>query len=132
MTQACIFLLTTLAILAPILPSRSKITPVDRPTAQVAPDLTDSANDQPTSDLLSVAVMPEFNSGGAPTDSSLGLTTFLKYWEMKGFIFMIVVENLKLDSPQQTVWFCFAPEGFRRPIANSVCPYPATKLEIGM
>ncbi|CAL1125477.1 unnamed protein product [Cladocopium goreaui] len=48
--------------------------------------------------------------------SAHGLTSFLKYWEMNDFLFMIVVENLKptVDAqPGSTPWFSLVPESWR-------------------
>jgi len=49
-------------------------------------------------------------------DPSRGLSTFLRYWEMNDFLFMIVVENLKPMAdvaPQDTAWFSIVPESWR-------------------
>lgn len=59
-------------------------------------------------------------ASAAPTvtrESSVhGLTSFLKYWEMNDFLFMIVVENLKPTAdapPGSTPWFSLVPESWR-------------------
>ncbi len=60
-------------------------------------------------------------SSPKPSDPSLGLTTFLRRWEMNDFLFLVVVENLKL-TPQTAqgppVWFSLVPESFRQQVIS--------------
>ena len=79
-------------------------------------------------------------------DPSQGIKTFLKYWEMNDFLFMVVVENLKpaSDFPaNQAVWFSILPDGTRElasdftvarmntkyfPISKREAPFILTRL----
>ena len=57
------------------------------------------------------------------TDPSLGVTTFLKHWEMNDFIFLILIENIKPQSgirPDRTAWFSILPESVRQTIVDFV------------
>lgn len=72
--------------------------------------------------------------GGAEADTragdpSLGLQTFLRRWEMNEFIFLLLIENLKVPGPDsepadasssgQTAWFSVVP-GSTREILNEL------------
>lgn len=46
-------------------------------------------------------------------DPSLGVTTFLRYWEINDLIFMVVVENIKPSVDKNQVWFSVMPNGPR-------------------
>ena len=67
------------------------------------------------------ASQPDFED-----DPSAGLTKFLKTWEMNDFIFMITVENLKVNpndevNPNQLpMWFSVVPPKGRRLIVDPV------------
>ena len=57
------------------------------------------------------------SSGIPDVESSEGLKTFLMYWEMNDFLFLIIVENLKpaRDFPTSSpVWFSVLPEAPRQ------------------
>ena len=73
---------------------------------------------QSKSDELRAAAAAKATDGtqvsAATTDPSDGVTTFLKYWEMNDFIFMIVVENLKVDAAEPPIWFSVAPQAPRQ------------------
>ncbi len=48
------------------------------------------------------------------SESDSGLAVFTKYWEMNDFLFLIGVENLKPDKPNQpTAWFVVVPHSLR-------------------
>ena len=52
----------------------------------------------------------------ASHDPSLGVTTFLRHWEMNDFIFLLLVENLNPEigvPPNQLAWFSVVPESVR-------------------
>lgn len=54
---------------------------------------------------------------------SLGLTTFLRHWEMNDFLFLLLVENLKPAahmSPGGVAWFSVVPEPFRQRVVEAV------------
>ena len=88
-----VFVTATLLLLLPILPSGGKT----------------------KSDAIRAAAATQITGGTqAPkqtveTDPSEGLTTFLKYWEMNDFIYMIVVENLRVEPAEPPIWFSVAP-----------------------
>ena len=73
---------------------------------------------QSKSDEVRAAAAAQASGGAqvstAATDPSDGVTTFLKYWEMNDFIFMIVVENLKVDAADPAIWFSVAPQALRQ------------------
>ena len=104
------FAIATLLLLLPILPSGAT----------------------KKSDAIRASAAAKVNGGAqaseaiADTDPSAGLTKFLKYWEMNDFIFMVVVENLKLEAGEPPIWFSFAPQAFRQRIVEPV----ATALDI--
>lgn len=47
------------------------------------------------------------------SDSSQGLQTFLRSWEMNDFLFLIVVENVKPPSDAPPAWFAIVPGDVR-------------------
>ncbi len=134
-----VFFLATFLLLRPILPTPSKSV------------VTISANQSDPSGILRPAgtdAIESFQSTGQTPDQlgprndpSLGVTTFLKSWEMNDFIFMILVENLKpvVDGTENTpVWFSIVSDDVRQQVVNSVArrfsipvaeaPFMATRL----
>ena len=101
------FITTTLLILAPMMPPEA-ISASTSP-AVAPPDSLD--------DLASPPM---------PTDDpSLGVSAFLRRWEMNDFIFLVVVENLKPTAdlpPERTAWFSFVPESVRQSLVAAVSP----------
>jgi len=101
---AVAFAAATFLLVLPILPSGGQTT-LDEKRAKAAQQTTDGTE-----------VVAETTG----TDPSAGLTKFLKYWEMNDFIFMIVVENLKVRESKPAIWFSFAPRELREAIVDPV------------
>ncbi|WP_345321445.1 hypothetical protein [Novipirellula rosea] len=56
-------------------------------------------------------------------DPSLGVVTFLRRWEMNDFLFLIIIENIKLTAhlgPHETAWFTVMPESVRETMVTVV------------
>ncbi len=114
---AFVFVGATLFLVWPMLPHSAK--PQTKSVASIPmPDTVPASANVPPSP--------------APSD---GITTFLKYWEMNDFLFMLGVENLKptplvLDpsaARPPKVWFSFVPESTRKAIIAPITRlYPAT------
>jgi hypothetical protein len=101
------FAVTTLLILAPMMPHETISASA---STTIAPP--DSLN--------------EPASPPVPTDDpSLGVSTFLRRFEMNDLIFLVVVENLKPTAdlpPGRTAWFSFVPESVRQSLVTAVSP----------
>ncbi len=57
---------------------------------------------------------------GTSTGARSGLTTFLRYWEMNDFLFLIVVENVRphsAEDPKASAWFSVVPNQQREALA---------------
>lgn len=113
---AFVFVVTTVVLVWPLIPGSET-----RKQAQIAPhDVSQQASTKPSD----------------------GITTFVKYWEMNDFLFMVAVENLKPtippsdagERPPPKVWFSVVPESTRRalvePIAAEQTVFnPSTQIE---
>lgn len=86
-----VFVFTTILLASPMLP---KTIP--------------QSNIRPTEVTATQQVDHQFKN-----DPSLGVTTFLKYWEINDLIFMVVVENIKPIEDQNQIWFSVIPNGAR-------------------
>lgn len=67
-----------------------------------------------------------------PGDPLLGVTTFLRQWEMNDFLFLLVVENLKPTSqlpPERTAWFVVTPEAARRLVVSRAAAFGLNPAE---
>lgn len=56
-------------------------------------------------------------------DSLAGLKTFLRRWEMNDFVFLILLENLRVSDSAATTarpWFAITPEAWRRGLVTRV------------
>lgn len=95
------FAAATFLLLLPILPSGQSKT--DKIRAEAASALT-----------------PGPQVSESTTDPSDGVTTFLKYWEMNDFIFMIAVENLKVGEGDPPIWFSLVPQTLRKGAMETV------------
>lgn len=117
-----VFTASTLVLIWPMLPNSVK---QDRPKTPLI--VADSAMEAPE------------------TDPSTGLTTFLQYWEMNDFLFMVAVENLKpapdtVDPnlpPPPDIWFSKVPESSRQAIVQPISRYfssiePGTQKTVPM
>ena len=102
------FAAATLILLLPILPSTGQSKSDARRAAAVAKATGGTQAPQSTFE----------------TDPSAGLTKFLKYWEMNDFLFMVTVENLKVEPGDPPIWFSVAPQGLRqwivKPVSNAL------------
>ncbi len=92
-----------------------------------APTTAVAGNVMTQSSTVTVDLRPpvQVDSSVAPpvNDPSLGMTTFLKHWEMNDFLFLILIENLKQTGParpDRTAWFSIMPESFRRVLHQQV------------
>jgi hypothetical protein len=66
------------------------------------------------SDRTTFALPPPSSVGDDP---SLGVTTFLRRWEMNGFLFLVLIENLRPTTEVRQgrrAWFSIVPESARR------------------
>jgi len=104
------------------------------------PMLPDVGQHEPSSSQrtadASTAPAPAALAAAAPAaavhhenDASRGLTTFLRYWEMNDFIFVVVVENLKPAAdvqPDYKPWFSIVPQSLRAKLIETV----ADRLDI--
>lgn len=91
---AVVFLAVTVALFWPMLPERSD-------TPRVTANQTASS---------------QSSTSNVSSDPSVGMTTFLKSWEMNDLLFMIVIENLKTAAEfpgNKSVWFSVAPDSWR-------------------
>lgn len=98
-----VFIITTMAVLYPMMPPGANRTDSAGPSQQTAVSTT--SMQRPT------------------TDPSLGLKTFLKHWEMNDFIFMLIVENLKPGETfpaNRNVWFSIVPDHARVHVASRI------------
>jgi len=123
---AVVFAVSTMLLLWPLLPTSAG----DHFNLSI-PIPTDTAI-QPIKELQAESLTGPVRPGSIPANShvsdvfpghdpSLGITTFLRSWEMNDFIFMVLVENLKPASstPQeQSAWFSVVPESFRKATIN--------------
>jgi hypothetical protein len=107
---AAAFVAMTLFVVWPLLPRNSA-------ASSGSPDVA-------TSNTPALALPPPTaNSSSLNSDPSLGVTTFLRRWEMNDFIFLVLIENLKPDSqltPERTAWFSVIPDGVRQRLVASV------------
>ena len=99
-----VFLAATFLLLLPILPS-------------AGPSKSDAKRAAAAAQVAGGTQAPQQTF---ETDPSAGLTKFLKYWEMNDFIFMVVVENLKIDAGEPPIWFSVVPKGLREWIVTPV------------
>lgn len=101
---------TTFFVVWPLLPRHS--------------DASSSASDVAMNDAAPVALQPPQLASSSPaSDPSLGVTTFLRRWEMNDFIFLLIVENVKPASqltPDRTAWFSIVPDRMRQRLVGSV------------
>lgn len=100
-----VFAVTTYVIITPMMPHETTSASA---SGQVAP-----------ADSLDQLASPP----GPADDSSLGVVTFLRRWEMNDFIFLVVVENLKPATdlpPGRTAWFSVVPESVRQSLVSAV------------
>ncbi|MDA1052393.1 MAG: hypothetical protein O3C40_18190 [Planctomycetota bacterium] len=107
---AAAFVGVTLCVVWPMLrrdfgtpPPSSTVAVVEAPPAATAP--------------------PTIVNGVPASDPSLGVTTFLRRWEMNDFLFLLVVENLKPNSqvpPERMAWFSIVPDGLRQQLVAAV------------
>lgn len=106
---ATAFAVTTFLVVWPLLP---------RPS-----DASSNTPDAAVSDATAVALQPPSLEPSSPTsDPSLGVTTFLRRWEMNDFIFLLIVENVKPASqltPDRTAWFSIVPDWMRQRLVGS-------------
>ncbi|NQT11962.1 MAG: DUF2029 domain-containing protein [Planctomycetes bacterium] len=96
------FVITTAAVLWPMVPSKEPPSPSNAGAAAAGRD--DSLPPPPV-DTATIAQNP-----------TGGLTAFLRRWEMNDFLFMLVVENLKPSAdvkPEQRPWFSIVPDTWR-------------------
>jgi hypothetical protein len=88
-------------------------------------------NDTSETDLGSTAEGGAETAASASTgDPSLGLRTFLRRWEMNEFLFLLLIENLKVPPPDSgpadvkppvpTAWFSVVPDSFRETLNELV------------
>jgi hypothetical protein len=105
---ALIFLATTALLLWPMWPSRAGR--AWRPPASV---------EQARVDL---PPLPPEEIDLAPRDPSQSLRAFLSYWEMNDFLFLLVMENVRLTAhlpPRERAWFAVVPEGWRAALVGA-------------
>jgi len=126
-----VYAATAWLLLRPMLPVHAPVATADRippPTDTRTLEPWTSASDTPGNAADSGGSPPP---GAAPNsgqqfDPSLGLSMFLRSWEMNDFIFMILVENLKpsdtLPSDYE-IWFSVVPDNVRLAIID-----PAAEL----
>jgi len=100
------FATTTLLVLWPMLPAEKH-------------------HERATNQHVEVAneVLPTPAAKSPANDPSLGIQTFLRYWEMNDFIFLLTVENLKPTNELpngQIAWFSLIPERFRVLLVSNV------------
>jgi hypothetical protein len=101
---AIVYISATLLFLWPLLPRES-----------ASQSFTPEANAGNAVAMPSEA--PPIVSSIRDSDPSLGVTTFLRRWEMNDFIFLVLFENLKpasQRSPGRTAWFSVVPDVVRR------------------
>lgn len=112
---AAAFVATTLLVVWPMLPSHWKA--------------SSHAVDVATNDAAPFALPPLRVDSSSPSgdpslsDPSLGVTTFLRRWEMNDFIFLLIVENVKPVSqltPDRTAWFSVVPDSVRQRVVGGV------------
>ncbi len=136
-----VFSVVTVALLWPLLPGSitGQTRPIDRSEINSSlPRLPIEIGDPDSLKRQQLAGRQVVASG---TDSSLGLTTFLKQWEMNDFIFMNVIENLKPKSLFPGVnlgWFAVLPDATRQSVVETTAelfsipirqaPFFATRL----
>lgn len=93
------------------------------PAVAVSPPSASRGDELPSPDLVG---QPHIENSQLATPAAVsGLSAFLTRWEMNDFLFMIVVENLRLDkvrAQEPQVWFAIVPEAWRKdlisPLAN--------------
>ena len=123
LVPAAVFVASTLFLIWPMLPDNmlpGKTALVSQRQQQMAQSSTPPAPSP--SDSPSVIETP-------PNNPSLGLTTFLRRWEMNDFIFLIIIENLKDNddlSKKHLAWFSVLP----RPVRQQIIAFASMKLRL--
>ncbi|NQT39454.1 MAG: DUF2029 domain-containing protein [Planctomycetes bacterium] len=85
-----------------------------------SPAVAETASDAPDDDTPPIPddldQPPDEVSRAEPQDPSLGLTTFLRRWEMNDFLFMLLLENTRPQGetpPERMPWFSVVPQSWR-------------------
>jgi len=112
MPPSLLFLAATAVLLSPMAPSLSSESRNNDTPPIAKADAPPGFEEFPTT--------PQIVPDETKLDPSAGLVTFLRYWEINDFLFLICVENLKPVDPHggPTPWFVVIPQAMRLQMAE--------------